>query len=121
MDRPTKAVIAGVGLAAALVAAGFLDAYRRDRQIADLVAQCEKDRENVERYKLVCEPHVLVQLDSEGPGIQGQIIAAQNNANWAFEHFLLAAVVAFVLLALPYAWCFFLRRVRELRDAIAGK
>ncbi|MNG31296.1 hypothetical protein D3C84_1170690 [compost metagenome] len=69
---------------------------------------------------LVCEPSELI-----GPtklvGIQKEISEQYRSLGDYFEWGQLLAVLLLGVFALPYAWYFLLRRVRELVKAIAGK
>ena len=65
----------------------------------------------------------FIQLDRSSPnvGVQAEIVTTQR-AIWRWERWPYAAATLVALLSgLPWAWYFLLRRIRELRDVIAGK
>lgn len=92
------------------------------------VAKAQKNDKGEFRVKRVdsspdvCDPSKLsrVGLD-EIVGIQKQIIHAQASSEHIFTNATIIAFTIFIVLAVPYGWYFFLRRVREIRDAIADK
>ena len=69
---------------------------------------------------MTCDPVELAR--SEGySGIKGQLAAAERNVlRWANGSRISAIAIPLVC-SLPWLWYFFLRRIRELREAIAGK
>jgi serine/threonine protein kinase len=70
--------------------------------------------------KMTCDPVELARSDSYR-GIQGQLAAARRDvlrwASWPQ----ISGIAVPLLCSLPWLWHFFLRRIRELREAIAGK
>lgn len=71
---------------------------------------------------LVCDPDILSKLRaSDEVGIQKQIIESLSTSGHTFNDAKVVALFIFLLFISPYAWYFLLRRIREVRDAIAGK
>jgi hypothetical protein len=70
--------------------------------------------------KMTCDPVELARSDGY-TGIQGQLAAAERDvlrwANWPQ----ISGIAIPLVCSLPWLWYFFLRRIRELREAIAGK
>lgn len=128
MNKPLKVLAIGVLLAAGVMATGYFIHQRQLAKVDALVAQCKGEHLNKpdgpwkkwQRDPLVCDPTELVLFPNK-VGIQRAIMDARyeaydttNTASWI-------AVVVFMLGALPYAWYFLLKRLRELADAIRGK
>ena len=128
MDRPTKALIIGIGLGALVAAGGFLNALHLERRVDNLSAQCqsqsrqERESPNPPAWGgiLVCDPNTLIKpQDQESPpGVQGQIIATQQSLERARRWPLPVGFAIAVIFALPWAWYFLLNRIREFRNAI---
>jgi hypothetical protein len=54
--------------------------------------------------------------------VQGEVVTAQDAlSDFSVVPFAITALLVFALFTLPWCWYFFLRRVRELSDAIKGK
>jgi len=127
MERPTTILIGGGICAALIIAAGYVNSYRLETDLHNLEARCEEEGEKniaYPRLKLLCNANDLVELEGESSssvGIQAQIVSAQkklqSSTGWPY---VLAAVVL-IISFVPWAWYFFLRRIRELRDAVSGK
>jgi hypothetical protein len=70
--------------------------------------------------KMTCDPLELARSGSY-PGIQGQLAAAERDvlrwASWPQ----ISGIAIPLMCSLPWLWYFFLRRIRELREAIVGK
>ena len=129
MDKPTRALIAGLILSAGIASVGTYRHNALGKNLESLEQQCR--REDDERRKqakdksdawwnarVVCESSQL--LDQNAPGIQGQIARAHAELRAQPSLVPLAIVVAGVF-AIPWTWYFMLRRIRELRDALVGK
>ena len=103
--------------------------YNAQSKLHALRAECEKPDKYSELAKkfggsTLCDPVELMRMeDSTQPtsGVTAQLISAQKEL-WAVQSWPLpAASILLSLSALPWLWYFFLRRIRELRDAIVGK
>jgi hypothetical protein len=117
MTGSAKIFLSGAALAVLVVLAGFANTRRLETRFLDLEVNCARDP------KMVCEIDTLIELVKEHPlgGIQAELVA-KRNAVVASKAWPLPIAVAIILLsAVPWMWYFFLRRVRELRDAVAGK
>lgn len=70
--------------------------------------------------KATCDPVELARSDGY-TGAQGLLATAERDvlrwANWPT----ILAIAILLVCSLPWSWYFFLRRVRELREAIVGK
>lgn len=117
MTGSTKVFLSGAALAALVVVAGFANTRRLESRLHDLEVNCAQDP------KVVCEIDTLMDLAKEHPlgGIQAELVAMKNTVvaskAWPFP----TAVAITLVSAVPWMWYFFLGRVRELRDALAGK
>jgi hypothetical protein len=109
--------------AAAVLGVGQVVSWHLHSDINSLVKQCETESAGTSG-KLVCEPDTLVEIGST-TGIQAQIADAQQAINLKVSRITEWSVVAAIIVAAggaaPFLWYFFLARVRELRDTIAGK
>ena len=72
---------------------------------------------------LVCDPGALQQSQNESnmTGVKNKIVETQREGTSWFEGGLTLAGIVTLFAAIPYIWHFFLRRAREVRDAVAGK
>ena len=68
-----------------------------------------------------CDPVELARSNGPYAGIQGQLAAAEHEALWWDSRHLIACVAMLVACSVPWLWYFFLRRIRELREAVFGK
>jgi hypothetical protein len=133
LDKPTKVLFAGILVGVLVYGFGQMYAHRLERRIQELQRACvaESQAETKEHGALSaltsifaakpsCDPVELARSD-EHTGIQGQLAAAELDAlSWA--HWPLIASMTILLgCCLPWLWYFFLRRIRELREAIIGK
>lgn len=130
MDKPTKYLFAGLALAALICIVGYLASLYENSQLTSLVEKCNAEALqapkgpwlNYRKAPLVCDPADLAGLRvSDVVGVQKEIVVTQLNVGRALNNSLVLAVIVLVLFAAPYAWYFLLRRIRELRDAIAGR
>lgn len=132
MEKYTKILLAGAVSALLVVGIGYAVSLRGKAHVSDLIAQCQSenahatrstDKDGWETIGLICDPEQLKKLPGGLPsgGIQFKIIDAQRQENEWVEEAITLATGVMILSAIPYAWYFFLRRVRELRDAVAGK
>lgn len=128
MSKQAKIFFIGVVVGFIVLAVGYaLD--RRDQSALDeLVAKCKT--ETIEAPKgpwlkyqvapLVCEPSELIKY-TKLVGVQQEIVQSYWERGNSFFWSQVLAVLLLGVFALPYAWYFLLRRVRELVKAITGK
>lgn len=129
MDKPIRFLALGLVVAFLVLIAGRLGEWKLQSDLAALVAQCNEENKanrsapgpQWNRDPKVCVPETLLQLGGDTVGIQAKIIYAARMADRAWDLPLTIALVAAVIGALPYAWYFLLRRIRELRDAVIGR
>ncbi|HWW07604.1 hypothetical protein [Collimonas sp.] len=130
MDRQTKYLLVGTMLAVLILLGGYLTSIYDNSQLLSLIEKCKTDMTHAEKgpwleYQkdpLVCDPKVLSQLvENDAVGIQKQIVESVSTAGNIFNGAKIIALFVFLLFGSPYAWYFLLRRIRELRDAVAGK
>lgn len=131
MEKTTKLLLFGASLSLLICLSGYLTSIRDRSQLADLVKTCEAEHLNVPKTAtpkfalapLVCDPDELFVSNVTSPsvGIQKEIVESHSNAGRTFNQSIYIAGIVFVILSIPYAWYFLLRRIRELRNAIAGK
>lgn len=131
LPLPTKFLIVGVLLAAAVSAVGYGVTTFKLAHVDTLITQCQTEHKRVPVSKaepwrsdpLVCDPNDLrrTMLHSSLVGVQAQIVKGHSAASTWFERSLYLAGVLLVLFAVPYAWYFLLRRIREFGDAVSGK
>ena len=119
MSRPAKIFIVGVVIALAILGAGRAITWKLQSDRDSLVAECEAEGAKA-NDRLVCEPDTLLSLGSTN-GVQAKIAEAQREVTAHTDWSIPAAIFFAIMGALPFAWYFFLARVRELRNAIAGK
>jgi hypothetical protein len=133
LDKPAKILISGIFAGALVYGIGEMNAFRLDRRVQALQKACVAETEaeakkqgafssltNIFSGKAICDPVELARSDGY-TGIQGQLAAAERDvlrwANWPT----ILSVPLLLMCSLPWLWYFFLRRVRELRNAIVGK
>jgi hypothetical protein len=131
--KPAKILIAGILVGALAYGLGEMNTLRLERRVQELQRACVAETEAEAKKpgafssltaifsgKATCDPVELAR--SEGyTGVQGQLATAERDVlRWANWPTILAVAILFVC-ALPWLWYFFLRRVRELREAIVGK
>ncbi len=133
MDSPTKVLIAGVFVSALTLGLGQLDTRRLERRVEELQKACVAEAEaeakrqgplfafaNVLGGKMQCDPPEVAKSGNH-TGVQGQLAAAElARSRWAGWPLILSSVLLLTC-SLPWLWYFFLRRIRELREAILGK
>ena len=122
MDKSTSAMIAGIALGITIVADSTMRDRSFDSRLEDLEQQCRQENVAIERapgddFELTCSRHELWNL--KGGGVQGQIAKANHDQAWWRSVLPLGFVVP-VVMGIPWAWYFLLRRIRELRDVLAG-
>ena len=133
LDKPTKIIICGIFAGALVYGLGEMNTLRLERRVQELQRVCVAETEaeakkqgafsslaNIFSGKATCDPVELARSDGY-VGIQGQLAAAERDAlRWANWPTILAIAI-WSGCSLPWVWYFFLRRVRELREAIVGK
>lgn len=110
-----------------------MNTFRLERKVQELQSACVAEAEAEAREqgtlsaltsifsgKATCDPVELAR--SKGYiGIQGQLAAAERDVlRWANRP-LISGIAIPLICCLPWLWYFFLRRIRELREAIVGK
>lgn len=129
LKKPTKLLLAGVIAALLIVGIGYAASLRSKARVSDLIAECQtentrttpsKDKDGWEDFGLVCEPELLSGSLPAGD-IQSQIVDARHQERAWIKNTINLAIGILIICAIPYAWYFFLRRVRELRNAVVGK
>lgn len=99
-------------------------------QLSSLVEKCKAEMVQApkgpwldyQKDPLVCDPDVLSKLGvDDAVGIQKEIVVSLSKSGRTFDNAKVIALIVFVLFGIPFAWYFLLRRIRELRDAVAGK
>jgi hypothetical protein len=110
-----------------------MNTFRLERRVQELqracVAQAEAEAKKQGTFsalasifsgKMTCD-HVELARSDGYTGIQGQLAAAERGvlrwASWPQ----ISGIAIPLLCSLPWLWYFFLRRIRELREAILGK
>jgi hypothetical protein len=133
LDKPTKILIGGIVISALTYGLGQWNAHRLEHKVQQLQNACvaQKDAEEKKQgpwsglagiltAKTTCDPATLAR-SNDYTGIQAQLAAAEREhqawGNWPSW----VAIVIAVMSCLPWLWYFFLRRIRELREAITGK
>lgn len=129
MEKPTKVFLVGASFAALLFAGGKAHTLYLETKLDDLLSKCvaESARESKAgtlKFELVCDPKDLSRSRSDkNPlvGVQAELAKVQGQLSDSGEWPLLIALFVVVVSALPWAWYFLLRRIRELRDTIVGR
>lgn len=125
MKRSTSILVGGLSLAALVAGASAFVRHQHSTREAGLIAACERESNSSSADpfpgKLVCDPTELGSLIADSPhvGVQAEIVAAHEAVQGAEEWNIIAALMA-VVSAVPWAWYFLLRRISELRSAVAG-
>jgi hypothetical protein len=133
LDKPAKLLIGGIIAGALIYGLGEMNMFRLGRRVQELQRACVAETEaeakkqgalsalaSIFSGKMTCDPVELARSDGY-TGIQGQLAAAERDvlrwANWPQ----ISSIAIPLVCSLPWLWYFFLRRIRELREAIAGK
>ncbi len=133
MDKPAKILIGGIIAGALIYGLAEMNMFRLERRVQELQRACVAETEaeakkqgalsalaSIFSGKMTCDPVELARSDGY-TGIQGQLAAAERDvlrwANWPQ----ISSIAIPLVCSLPWLWYFFLRRIRELREAIAGK
>ena len=126
MTGPTKALVAGVLVGALVFATGSANTCRLERRGSELKVTCIEDGKTSDLAKLggelICDPIELARSTGDDPpGVQGNLARAQRQLLTWQQWPIPIAFLVVVAFGLPWAWCFLLRRIRELREALLGK
>jgi hypothetical protein len=133
LDKPTKILIGGIFAGGLMYGLGEMNTYRLERRVQRLQGACVAETETEAKKqgtfsaltrifvpKPICDPVELARSDGY-LGIQAELAAAERDVlrwtNWSA----IAGIAIPLMCCLPWLWYFFLRRIRELREAIAGK
>lgn len=132
MRTTTKVLLGGLTCAALIVGAGRWRAGRIADRTTALVEECKANPYPWKQFEdapappqgyvidpLVCDPDKLVVL-GVNEGLQGRIVDAHFASLAADEAPWFWAGVVAALSAIPWAWYFLLRRLGEIRSALAG-
>lgn len=128
MEKPTLVLGLGLLLAGAVASGQALVEHRYEKKLSDAIKVCAAHRPAKEEGKpwldiqLICDTEyfyghmqdawVTPQLE-----VRDALEARDRISRWPYA---LALCIA-LLTALPWTWYFLLRRIAELRTAIAGK
>jgi hypothetical protein len=133
LDKPSKILIGGIIAGALIYGLGEMNTFRLERRVQELQRACVAETEaeakkqgalsalgNIFLGKMTCDPVELARSDAYA-GIQRQLAAAERDvlrwASWPQ----ISGIAIPLMCSLPWLWYFFLRRIRELREAIVGK
>ncbi|WP_350598534.1 hypothetical protein [Pseudomonas sp. 65/3-MNA-CIBAN-0223] len=129
MSKPAKIFFLGLVFSLIVLAVGYALDEQEQSALDALVVKCETEMIEASpkgpwlKYQddpLVCEPTELIG-STKLLGIQQEIVQSYWKHGDYFFWSQLLAVLLLGVFTLPYAWCFLLRRVRELVKAITGK
>lgn len=130
MEKPTKILVIGLVGSALCLIVGFIDYKHNQQDLKTLIAHCEsgdlapwdKDYSVKPRFggTLICAPNELIKIRSNSmqKGVQKKIVEAHQSIGNNWDFFCMIALILAGISAIPYAWYFFLQRLRELRDAL---
>jgi hypothetical protein len=140
MNKQTKYLVLGAISAMLILLGGYLTSiYEKsyltslNTQFSSLAEKCKAETANIplwarspegpwtkyQKVPVFCDSQVFAKLGGEE--IQKQIDESQSTPDSTFNSAKIIALFVFLLFGAPYAWYFLLRRIRELKDAIAGK
>jgi hypothetical protein len=133
LDKSTKVLIVGIFAGALTYGLGQMNTHRLEHRVQELQKACVAEGEaeakgqgtfsaltNIFGGKPLCDPVELARSTGH-VGIQGQLAAAEIDVRRWASWPLLGGIAIPVTCCLPWLWYFFLRRIRELREAIVGK
>lgn len=132
MRITTKVLWGGCACAILIVAGGSLYERRGVDRMRALVEECKAKPDPWKQFEnapapppgyvldpFVCDPDKLIVLGAN-EGLQGQIVDAHYASLAADEAPWFWAGVVLALSAIPWVWYFLLRRIGEIRSALAG-
>ena len=133
MEKATKILIGGAILTATVAAGGLANIKRLDSKLRGLEEDCVKmvlaspelgiacSEENfVRRYGIAVLEERLKE-NRPYQSFQLRIVESERALRNAQQWWPLLATLIVLVSALPWAWNFLLRRIRELRNAVVGK
>ena len=133
LDKPLKILIGGIFAGALIYGLGEMNTFRLERKVRELqracVAETEADAKkqgtlsaltSIFSGKATCDPVELARSNAYA-GIQGQLAAAERDVSRWASWPKISGIAIPLMCCLPWLWYFFLRRIRELREAIFGK
>jgi hypothetical protein len=133
LDQSAKILIGGIFAGSLIYGLGVMNTARLQRRVQELQKACVAETEaqakkqstlsalaGIFSRKMTCDPVELATSDTY-PGIQGQLAAAERDVlrwdSWPQK----SGIAIAILGTLPWFWYFFLRRIREFREALLGK
>lgn len=131
MERTVKLLILGFAVFSVIATAGYVASEHQKARLVSLVAECKAEhlKPNPVAEKgpwidfqmdpLICDPLDLFSASGSPVGVQKQIVETYSKRGW-FDISLVIGGAFLVLLAAPYSWYFFLRRVREFTRALTS-
>jgi hypothetical protein len=144
MEAATRILIAGAAISVALGALCAISDYagsaRHEQKIASLEntiaslrTQCAAQSQETAKVgsswghdQLVCDPAILSSVSGSLVGIQKKISEAQVQIDLERQYHPMElpyfiSIGILLASAVPWAWYFLLRRIRELSDAVRGR
>jgi len=128
MSKPAKIFFLGVVVGLIVLAVGYTLDKREQSALDSLIAKCKTETmgapkgpwQKFQDVPLVCEPAELL-IYPDIIGVQKEVRQSYLGRGDYFFWSQLLAVLVLGVFALPYAWYFLMRRIRELVEAITGK
>jgi hypothetical protein len=133
LDKPAKILIGGVVIGALTYGLGQWNTHRLEQKVLQLQRTCVAENQAEENKqgpwsaltgifttKATCDPGELAG-SNDSTGIRGDLAAAERDRQGWVSRASWSALAIAVLSSVPWFWYFFLRRIRELREAIVGK
>jgi hypothetical protein len=147
LEKPTKVMIAGLVIAAASVIGWNWHSNAREAKLVALETECrnlfptDSSKDALDaicgrwRLESVTEPvydakgrpvygddgKPLINKDSRVGTIHEQIRTTMREGTGGWDERVVGALTLALVMAIPWAWYFLLRRIAELRDAITGR
>jgi hypothetical protein len=122
MNKSLKFFLVGLVIAVLVVLGGLANSYRLESTVKTLESICVEEGKNDisewGKFNLVCDAE---SLGMDSVGIQLKVAEAHRKAKQSLEWPYIVAIGILAISIMPLAWYFLLARIRELRDAIAGK
>jgi hypothetical protein len=124
MRRSTVIALVGSGASLLIGGGAYLLEHHRNIALASAVERCHAEAVEIAKnpdafdFEMICAPSEL----ASGPALKGvqAEVAAANAATFDSVRWIAGAFVLFAISALPWVWYFLLRRIAEVRAAIAG-
>jgi hypothetical protein len=126
VDKHLKLFLGAVIFTSIILILGLVISSQLETKIKNLEVECAKkdQREITTSFTPICDVKTLIELERESDGLGGTqalIVTTHRHLQKAKTWPYLLSIGVLVLTGLPWAWYFLLRRIRELRNAIAGK